>query len=305
MKNIQPKSVLETLILELPNILNLHPTTTKAYQLIHHIARGETTRLFSDKSTEFKPFEPFGQIAFPYFEMGAINSLDLFGLDELIIFSFYWANRHRYQKVLDIGGNIGLHSIIMSRCGYNVQVFEPDPIHCEKLNENLRRNKCNNVSLCQAAVSTSPGKAKFVRVLGNTTSSHLKGAKNPYGQLETFEVELVDFLELMKTADLIKMDVEGHEKELILATDEEDWLTVDALIEVGSEENARAIYDHLRNIRLNCFAQKKGWGKVESLSDIPTSHREGTLFITQKSTMHWSSNPDSIVQEECTTQCCS
>ena len=32
-------------------------------------------------------YGPFGDISLPYFKMGAIDSLDLFGLDEMIIFS--------------------------------------------------------------------------------------------------------------------------------------------------------------------------------------------------------------------------
>ena len=36
---------------------------------------------------------------------GAITSLELFGIDELIIFS-YWVNRHRYHRTADIGANL-------------------------------------------------------------------------------------------------------------------------------------------------------------------------------------------------------
>ena len=34
-------------------------------------------------------FSPFGEINFPYIEMGAINTLHLFGLDEIIIFVLF------------------------------------------------------------------------------------------------------------------------------------------------------------------------------------------------------------------------
>src|SRR5690349_11853642 len=72
------------------------------------------------------PFGPFGPLALPYRRMGAIDSVDLFGLDELILFAFYWANRSRYRRSVDIGANIGLHSIVMARCGLAVRSFEPD-----------------------------------------------------------------------------------------------------------------------------------------------------------------------------------
>ena len=76
---------------------------------------------------------PFGDLDFPYREMGAINTLHLFGLDELIIFSYYWANKSRYKKVADLGANIGLHSIIMDRCGFSINSYEPDPMHIKIL----------------------------------------------------------------------------------------------------------------------------------------------------------------------------
>ncbi|MBI3901101.1 MAG: FkbM family methyltransferase, partial [Chlamydiia bacterium] len=136
------------------------------------------------------------------------------------------------------------------------------------------------VQAFNVAVSNKRGSANFTRVLGNTTSSHLTGSKTPYGELETFAVELADIKELIPSADLIKMDVEGHEKEIILAV--ENWKNTDAIIEIGNNENAQAIYDHLTRLQVNAFAQKIGWKRVEKLEDMPTSHRDGSLFITSK-----------------------
>ena len=70
--------------------------------------------------------------------------------------------------------------------------------------------------MVQAAVSDQPGEAEFVRVLGNTTGSHLAGAKaNPYGKLERFAVPLVPLADMTEWADLIKIDAEGHEANMI------------------------------------------------------------------------------------------
>jgi len=290
MKTTENKTLLETIITKLPTTLADHPTSKPQYLMVKELVQNEIKRLFSQNSSGRIDFSPFGELVFPYFEMGAINSLDLFGLDELIIFSFYWANRAQYKKVLDIGGNIGLHSIIMDKCGYVVDAYEPDPVHFEKLEENLQVNNCKNVTTHQAAISTQEGQAEFVRVLGNTTSSHLKGSKNPYGELETFTVDLFDLRKLMKSADFMKMDVEGHEKALILGTSYEDWENIDAMIEIGTEENAIAIFNHLEKINVNAFSQKKGWDKVLELSEVPTSHRDGSIFITTKECMPWGSS---------------
>src|ERR1041384_2111016 len=110
--------------------------------------------------------------------MGAVDSLDLFGLDELIIFLFYWCNRGRYRRVVDIGANLGLHTIMMGRCGFQVTAFEPHPVHCEVLRRTVALNDITSVELRTAAVSTRTGEAAFVRVLGNTTGSHLLGSKD-------------------------------------------------------------------------------------------------------------------------------
>src|SRR5947207_6307227 len=123
------------------------------------------------------PFGRFGALTLPYRRMGAIDSIDLFGLDELIIFAFYWANRARYRRSVDIGANIGLHSIVMARCGFAVRAFEPDPVHIEMLRANLALNGVSGVEVVEAAVSDRNGTTEFVRVKGNTTGSHLSGAK--------------------------------------------------------------------------------------------------------------------------------
>ena len=202
-------------------------------------------------------YGPFGEISLPYFKMGAIDSLDLFGLDEMIIFSYYYNNRNRYKKVSDLGANIGLHSILMSKSGYQIEAYEPDPKHIEMIEKNFKLNSVDSVNLNQVAVSDVKHKTKFIRVLGNTTSSHIAGSKdNPHGDLDTFDVDVVSAKEIFKNSDFIKMDVEGEEAKIILSTTKENWENVDMILEVGTESNKKVIYDHLKSIDVNMFSQK-------------------------------------------------
>jgi hypothetical protein len=92
---------------------------------------------------------------------------------------------------------------------------------------------------------------------------------------------------LITWADLIKLDVEGHEKEILLATGRHHWLNTDALVEVGSKSNAAAIYEHLATRGVQLFSQKTNWQLVGDLDDMPSSHHEGTVFVTCKSEMPW------------------
>jgi len=280
-------SKLDLLFAALAESPTLHSPATAFYQLCKAEARAAVEPLFASHDRSPAKFGPFGEISLPYTKMGAIDSLDLFGLDELIIFAFYNANRARYRHTLDIGGNLGLHSIIMARCGFSVRTFEPDAWHYGILLENLAANGASTVEPCAAAVSTKDGEAQFVRVLGNTTGSHLAGAKDSYGEKEYFTVPIRAVGPLFASADFAKMDVEGHEKELLLSVTRQGMEKLDIMVEIGNAANAEAVFNHFQAIGVGMFSQKTGWARVRHLADVPTSHREGSLFITVKSTMPW------------------
>ncbi|MCX6224481.1 MAG: FkbM family methyltransferase [Bacteroidia bacterium] len=275
----------------IPEIVDHHSPKSQLHVLLKRIARKEVEGLFN--SSEIKPvqFQPFGTLIFPYFIMGAIDSLNLFDLDELIIFCFYFINRGKYKKVMDIGANIGLHTVILSKCGYEVFAFEPDPQHYQILKRNIDLNEGKATHANNAAISNKSGQMEFIRVLGNTTGSHLAGAKkNPYGDLEKFQVDVADINQYINEMDLIKLDAEGHEKEIILSTKIEAWLNTDAFVEVENAENAEAIYSYFEDSPVNLFSQKRNWSKVECLDDMPTSYHDGSLFISSKKQMPWSTH---------------
>lgn len=272
----------------LPLVQEHHAPGSALYDLLKQVVRPEVERLFGGKDVCEIDFKPFGLLKFPYHEMGAVNSLNLFDLDECILFSFYRLNRHRYHKVVDIGANLGLHTILLRFCGYEVSCYEPDPVHFGILQQNLKLNGVSDVRAVNAAVSTGAGETEFVRVVGNTTGSHLAGSKpNPYGQLERFPVRTVAFKPLLRKADLVKLDVEGHEKDLILDTTGQDWETTDALVEIESEENARAVFQHLAGQGVRMFPQKRNWQLAASVEDLPTSYKQGMLFVTRTDSMPW------------------
>lgn len=233
-------------------------------------------------------FGPFGTIDLPYRRMGAIDSVDLFGIDELLIFAFYRANRKLYRRTLDVGANLGLHSIVMARAGFEVTAFEPDPVHFDLLTANLSRNGISSVKPERAAVSDADGQLEFVRVVGNTTGSHLAGAKaDPYGPLERFPVPVLAFAPLAAGADFAKVDAEGHEVTILKSVPTKTWERFDVMVEIGTPENAAALFDHFRLIGIGLYAQKIGWERATKVEHLPTSHREGSVFVTARGRMPW------------------
>jgi len=236
-------------------------------------------------------FGELEEFSFSYKDMGSINSLHLFGLDELILFAFYWVNRELYSRVLDLGANIGLHTVVLSKMGFTVTSFEPDPNHMDELASNLLRNGLPLDGLKQKAVTIDGSNVEFIRVLGNTTGSHVAGAKaDPYGDLEKFIVESTPIAEAIADVDLVKMDVEGLEATLLQAVPLSAYETTDFLVEIGTPENAKKIFDYFEGSKISLFSQKINWKRVSKFEELPFSHREGSCFISGKTEMNWHLN---------------
>ena len=236
-------------------------------------------------------FGEIGLINFPFVSFGSVNTTNLFNLDELIIFSWYLKNKKKYTRVLDLGANVGLHSLIMSKIGFLVDAYEPDPEHFRLLERVVSRNSPLSARLMahQQAVSNVAGEVEFIQILDNTTGSHILNAKSaPYGKLKKILVEAVNIdLILEKKFDFVKMDVEGSEIILLSAISERNVLKTEFMVEIGNPENARLLLVEMKRLGLNAFSQKNNWARVHSVEDLPTSHREGSVFLSSKSQMDW------------------
>ncbi len=283
------EDILRSLLELIPDIFKYHSPSSDFYKFIEKISKYSSFKLFGPNQNEAVELGCIGKIKLPYYSMGAINSTHLFGLDELILFAFYTKNKNRYKKVADLGANIGLHSIVLSKLGFDVTSYEPDLIHVEKFNENINKNCLENKpNLINKAISTKEGQVEFIRIKNNTTGSHISGSKDSlYGDLDKFTVQTDSFKDLVSKFDFLKIDIEGHEAEVLLSTSLDDWTNTDAMIEVGSLKNAEKIFNFFNKIGVKLYSQKQGWDRVENLEDMPTSYKEGSLFITIKENVPW------------------
>jgi FkbM family methyltransferase len=280
-------TVISSLFKLIPLTTDQHSPTSALHEYCRLTLSNEIEKQFKDNDSI--DFGPFGKLKFPYRSMGNINSLNLFELDEMIMFIFYWQHREKYKKVLDIGANIGLHTILLAKCGYQVHSFEPEKNHHNIIQENLKLNNVSNVNTHNVAVSDKEGEAEFIVVKGNTTGSHIAGSKaNPYGDLETYKVPLLAFDKLTDDVDFVKMDVEGHEKDIICGTNPNVFRNLDLMLSVHDEDNARAVFEYFTKHNINIFSQKTNWGKVDRYEDMTITHHDGSLFITTQENMDWS-----------------
>jgi tRNA1(Val) A37 N6-methylase TrmN6 len=84
--------------------------------------------------------------------MGKISSTDLFSINEFLIFYFYYKYKKKYKRAADMGANLGLHTIVLSKLGIKVDSYEPDPNVFYQLKKNIKKNKCRFVKLINAVV---------------------------------------------------------------------------------------------------------------------------------------------------------
>lgn len=229
--------------------------------------------------------ETIGNFNLTFFKMGKINSYHLLGLDEIIIFLFYKKLRRlKFKKFADLGANIGMHSIILGMLGAEVKAYEPDPVHANQFLKNIKINRLKNIKLFQKAVDTKEGNVKFTKIMNNTTGSFIGNSKiKTYGPIKQFTVEAVKFSNILKWAEVIKMDVEGLEDKLINQINKKNLKKKIIILEIGSKKNAKIIFNHCKKNKISIFSQKIGWKKSINFKDIPISYKEGSAIISSSS----------------------
>ena len=124
-----------------------------------------------------------------------------------------------FETILDIGANIGNHSLYFSKRAKNVYAFEPNPNTFELLKFNTRNNK--NISIFNLGLYNKNCKKTLFENSLNIGQSFLNdtlGFKR--NNLTNYEVNLsrLDSVKELfgKNISLIKIDVEGSEWEVML-----------------------------------------------------------------------------------------
>lgn len=120
---------------------------------------------------------------------------------------------------MDLGANIGYITLLMAeKAGPSGKVYaiEPDPEDIEWLNANVKLNNYGDrVKVISIAISNKRGKMPFY--LGKASNlSNLTKTKNTRGKPIMVNVDtLTNFCGKHGIPELIKMDIEGHEVEVM------------------------------------------------------------------------------------------
>jgi FkbM family methyltransferase len=125
--------------------------------------------------------------------------------------------------VIDCGANVGDYTLLLAASGATVHAYEPDPVAFDVLSSRLKNFP--NVHLHQLAVSNAEGIAKLflhttreLDPLKASTGSSLVATKtniDPNVYVQVGLTRLSDVVEKLGPIRMMKMDIEGHEIEVI------------------------------------------------------------------------------------------
>lgn len=193
------------------------------------------------------------------------DSLSFYGGYEDIFmkkkYAFRALNRNPY--IIDCGSNIGLSIIFFKQYYPDAEIcgFEPDPTIFKVLQRNISKRKIKKIDLHNSAVGSEVGNINFIPDAGFSGRVSEKPTENtisvPVEKLSKY---------ITKEVDLLKLDIEGHEVEVLQEIREKLKLVKNIFIEYHSilkrEQNLDAL---LKILKENSF-------RVH-LKDAPTAEQ--------------------------------
>jgi len=155
------------------------------------------------------------------YDKGISRTLILFGEREL---------EHKFileqvikpgMRILDIGANIGyyaiMESLLIGKSGHLIAV-EPSKSNVNLLKRNLELNNIKNYEIHEGAISDADTYKKFfLSNMSNLNTFHNIGTGKSFLNGKTIEVKTFTVKTILKGGklDLMRMDVEGHEVEVL------------------------------------------------------------------------------------------
>jgi FkbM family methyltransferase len=191
----------------------------------------------------------------------AIESMILFEeYNETSILSLIKWFSIRDYNFIDIGANIGLHSLIASRANNKIDIFsfEPEPNNFYDFINNISLNNNKNIKPFSLGLGNSEGIFTMSLNEGWNKGKHSlkvdfksKKIKIPVKKLDSFKENI------QKGLYVIKIDVEGLEKEVvngalcILKALDEALVIIELLEETNSSDDCREIINLFQDLRFD------------------------------------------------------
>ncbi|MFC6267083.1 FkbM family methyltransferase [Frigoriflavimonas asaccharolytica] len=144
-----------------------------------------------------------------------------FGIYEKYIIDDIRATLTHEKILLDIGGNIGQHSLLLAPYCKQIYAFEPIPAVYQSFEKSIHANNYKNITLQNTAIGSKKEVKTFNFVSDNAGASSFSEVKGR--ETTSLQVKIDTLKNVLPeniTFDVVKMDVEGHEAVVILGNKE-------------------------------------------------------------------------------------
>ncbi|MGI8756231.1 MAG: FkbM family methyltransferase [Acidimicrobiales bacterium] len=116
----------------------------------------------------------------------------------------------------DVGANVGSYTLIASQVSHaTIVAFEPHPAMFERLRLNVGLNDRSNVQLENLALSDSSGVLGFTDSASSSSVNHLTTDADAALRVDAIRGEDLIAAGRAPAPDVLKIDVEGHEGEVL------------------------------------------------------------------------------------------
>lgn len=142
------------------------------------------------------------------------------GLYERPFLKFLEKHLCNARTMLDVGANIGNHSVYLSRFFERVVSFEPNPTALEYLHQHKDLNDCTNLHICEVGLGKENASLPFLQDPGNNLgmSHFLQETDDPAAATSCLSIRIGDeMVEQLGIHDIdyVKIDVEGLELDVL------------------------------------------------------------------------------------------
>lgn len=114
--------------------------------------------------------------------------------------------KYAFGTAVDLGAHIGLYSVLLSKKTTSVIAFEPTPYTRKVLNETLKINNCDNVTVRSEIVTDVTGSGTFYE-----TETLVSNANSIVPVGNPVQVDTIRLDDLNLKIDFLKIDIEGAE----------------------------------------------------------------------------------------------
>jgi len=159
-------------------------------------------------------------VEFALFYLGAFEKSLLFFLQDTML-NLKKSHGESPQNFIDIGANIGQHSLFMSLHADQVHSFEPYAAVSQKLERHIALNAISNIQLHKVGLSNKPEELDFFaptgrnQGIGSFDAGTVSKGNTNLGKLALVCGDEYFASNALPDVDLLKIDVEGFEKNVL------------------------------------------------------------------------------------------